>query len=126
MFKPRCATRRKEEFERAANLRDVLTGLASIERRQRVIDIRGGDVDVVGAARDGDRGCAVLLRIRGGKLLGRELDFFENVADESEASLLEAAATRFYFGRGDHGLSDLPREVISRSSSRTARPSNSC
>ena len=101
----------KMEFERAANLRDVLTGLASIERRQRAIDIRGGDVDVVGAARDGDRGCAVLLRIRGGKLLGRELDFFENVSDESEASLLEAAATRFYFGRGDHGLSDLPREV---------------
>ena len=101
----------KMEFERAANLRDVLTGLASIERRQRAIDIRGGDVDVVGAARDGDRGCAVLLRIRGGKLLGRELDFFENVADESDASLLEAAATRFYFGRGEHGLSDLPREV---------------
>ena len=102
----------KMEFERAANLRDVLTGLASIERRQRAIDIRGGDVDVVGTARDGDRGCAVLLRIRGGKLLGRELDFFENVSDESEASLLEAAATRFYFGRGEHGLSDLPREVL--------------
>ncbi|MGQ0561423.1 MAG: excinuclease ABC subunit UvrC, partial [Gemmatimonadota bacterium] len=66
------------EFERAANLRDVLTGLASIERRQRAIDVRGGDVDVVGTARDGDRACAVLMRIRKGKLLGRELDFFEN------------------------------------------------
>ncbi|MGQ0812996.1 MAG: excinuclease ABC subunit UvrC [Gemmatimonadota bacterium] len=100
------------EFERAANLRDVLTGLASIERRQRAIDIRGGDVDVVGIARDGDRGCAVLMRIRDGKLLGRELDFFENVSDETDTSLLEAAATRFYFGRGEHGLSDLPREVV--------------
>ena len=102
----------KMEFERAANLRDVLTGLASIERRQRAIDIRGGDVDVLGTARDGDRGCAVLLRIRDGKLLGRELDFFENVSEESDASLLEAAATRFFFGRGDYGLADLPREVL--------------
>jgi excinuclease ABC subunit C len=102
----------KMEFERAANLRDVLTGLASIERRQRAIDIRGGDVDVVGIARDGDRGCAVLMRIRDGKLLGRELDFFENVTDEADAALLEAAATRFYFGRGDHGLDDLPREIL--------------
>jgi excinuclease ABC subunit C len=102
----------KMEFERAANLRDVLTGLASIERRQRAMDIRGGDIDVVGTARDGDRGCAVLMRIREGKLLGRELDFFENVSDESDASLLETAATRFYFGRGDHGLSDLPREIL--------------
>jgi excinuclease ABC subunit C len=100
------------EFERAANLRDVLNGLASIERRQRAIDVRGGDVDVVGTARDGDRGCAVLLRIRDGKLLGRELDFFENVTEETDESLLEAAATRFYFGRGEHGLSDLPREVL--------------
>jgi excinuclease ABC subunit C len=100
------------EFERAANLRDVLSGLASIERRQRAIDVRGGDVDVVGTARDGDRGCAVLLRIRDGKLLGRELDFFENVTEETDESLLGAAATRFYFGRGAHGLSDLPREVL--------------
>lgn len=100
------------EFERAANLRDVLSGLASIERRQRAIDVRGGDVDVVGTARDGDRGCAVLLRIRDGKLLGRELDFFENVTEETDETLLEAAASRFYFGRGEHGLSDLPREVL--------------
>jgi excinuclease ABC subunit C len=100
------------EFERAANLRDVLNGLASIERRQRAIDVRGGDMDVVGTARDCDRGCAVLLRIRDGKLLGRELDFFENVTEETDESLLEAAATRFYFGRGEHGLSDLPREVL--------------
>lgn len=102
----------KMEFERAANLRDVLTGLESIERRQRAVDIRGGDVDVVSTARDGDRGCAVLMRIRDGKLLGRELDFFENVSEETDASLLEAATTRFYFGRGEYGQADLPREVL--------------
>jgi excinuclease ABC subunit C len=99
------------EFERAANLRDVLNGLDSIERRQRAVDLRGGDVDVVGVARDADRACAVLLRIREGKLLGRELDFFENTGDESDASLLSTAATRFYFGQGAHGMADLPREV---------------
>jgi excinuclease ABC subunit C len=99
------------EFERAGNLRDVLNGLDSIERRQRAVDLRGGDVDVVGVARDADRACAVLLRIRDGKLLGRELDFFENAGDESDASLLSTAATRFYFGQGAHGVADLPRDV---------------
>jgi excinuclease ABC subunit C len=102
----------KLEFERAANLRDVLNGLQSIERRQRAVDLRGGDVDVVGVARDADRACAVLLRIRDGKLLGRELDFFENAEDEAEASLLSTAATRFYFGQGEHGMADLPREIF--------------
>ena len=100
------------EFERAANLRDVLNGLESIERRQRAVDLRGGDSDVVGVARDADRACAVLLRIRDGKLLGRELDFFENTGEESDESLLSTAATRFYFGQGDHGVADLPREIF--------------
>ncbi|MGQ0560448.1 MAG: helix-hairpin-helix domain-containing protein, partial [Gemmatimonadota bacterium] len=30
----------------------------------------------------------------------------------TDDSLLEAVATRFYFGRGEHGLSDLPREIL--------------
>ncbi len=100
------------DFERAANLRDVLTGLQSIEQRQRALDVRGGDVDVIGVARDGDQACAVQLRIREGKLLGRELDFFENAGGESEDELLSTAVSRIYFGRGDHGLADLPREVL--------------
>jgi excinuclease ABC subunit C len=100
------------EFERAASLRDVLTGLASIERRQRALDVRGRDVDVIATARDGERGCAVLLRIRGGKLLGREVDFFENLGDTGDAELTATAATRLYFGRGEHGTADLPRELL--------------
>jgi len=100
------------DFERAARLRDVLTGLDAIERRQRMLDVRGGDQDVIGTARDGDRACAVLLRIRGGKLLGREIAFFENLGDEADDALLATAASRFYFGRGEHGTADLPDEIF--------------
>jgi excinuclease ABC subunit C len=100
------------DFERAATLRDTLAGLDSLERRQRALDVRGGDTDVIGVARDRDRGCAVLLRIREGKLLGREVDFFENLADAADDAVAETATTRFYFGRGEHGTADLPREVL--------------
>lgn len=100
------------DFERAATLRDVLNGLEGLERRQRALDLRGGDTDVVGTARDGDHACAVLLRIRDGKLLGREVDFFENLGDSPDAEILSTATTRFYFGRGEHGTTDLPREVL--------------
>jgi excinuclease ABC subunit C len=100
------------DFERAATLRDVLNGLESLERRQRALDVRGGDTDVIGIARDGDGACAVLLRIRAGKLLGREVDFFENLGDVGEADVVSTATTRFYFGRGEHGTADLPREVL--------------
>jgi len=100
------------DFERAATLRDVLAGLDNIEKRQRALDVRARDIDVIGAARDGDRGCVVLLRIRGGKLLGRELDFFGNLGDDPDATLLSAAAMRFYFGRGEREAEELPREVL--------------
>jgi excinuclease ABC subunit C len=100
------------DFERAATLRDTLTGLDALERRQRAMDVRGGDQDVVGVARDGDHASAVLLRIRRGKLLGREVHHFTNLEEEDEAALLGAVATQFYLGRGTQGLSDLPREVL--------------
>jgi len=100
------------DFERAASARDVLAGLESLERRQRALDVRGGDTDVVGMARDGDQACAVLLRVRDGKLLGREVDFFENLEDAGDDAVLSTAVTRFYFGRGEHGTADLPRELL--------------
>jgi excinuclease ABC subunit C len=100
------------DFERAATLRDVLTGLDSLERRQRAMDVRGGDTDVIGFARDGDQACAVLLRVRDGKLLGREVDFFENLMEASDADVTSTAVTRFYFGRGEHGTADLPQAVL--------------
>jgi excinuclease ABC subunit C len=100
------------DFERAATLRDVLNGLDGLERRQRALDVRGGDTDVIGIARDGDNACAVLLRVREGKLLGREVDFFENLGDGGDPEVVSTATTRFYFGRGEHGMTDLPREVL--------------
>lgn len=100
------------DFERAARMRDALAGLDAIERRQRMLDVRGGDQDVIGTARDGDRACAVLLRIRDGKLLGREVDFFENIEDESDEAILGVAVGRFYLGRGEYGISDLPKEIL--------------
>jgi excinuclease ABC subunit C len=100
------------DFERAATLRDTLTGLDALERRQRAMDVRGGDQDVVGVARDGDHASAVLLRIRHGKLLGREVHHFVNLEEEDEASLLSAVVTQFYLGRGGQGLTDLPREIL--------------
>ncbi|HSL69022.1 MAG TPA: helix-hairpin-helix domain-containing protein, partial [Longimicrobiales bacterium] len=42
----------------------------------------------------------------------RGVDFFENLAGESDAEFLSTVATRFYFGRGELGTLDLPREVL--------------
>jgi excinuclease ABC subunit C len=87
------------EFERAAEFRDVLRGLEELERRQLAIDPRGGDVDAVAVARDGDTACGVIFKIREGKLLGREAHFLGNVEGEEEGAVLSAFIARYYLAQ---------------------------
>ena len=84
------------DFERAAQLRDVLSHLEKMEEPTVVMKAEGGDSDVVGYARDGDDAVAVLLRVRDGKVLGREHRFLENVEGEEDAAILNAFLVRYY------------------------------
>jgi excinuclease ABC subunit C len=77
------------DFERAAQLRDVLSHLEKMEEPTVVMEVEGGDRDVIGYARDGDDAVVALLRIRGGKLLARDHQFVENVDGVPDADVLE-------------------------------------
>jgi excinuclease ABC subunit C len=100
------------DFERAAELRDVLAGLDALALGQRVHRTQGGDFDILGLARDGDLGAGVILRVRRGLLLGRESLRFANILHESDADLLGSLLSRYYLGGGDVVLADLPRQVL--------------
>jgi excinuclease ABC subunit C len=100
------------DFEQAAKLRDVLQGLDTLAREQRVHKAQGGDLDVVGLARDGRLAAGVVLRIRSGLLLGRESLRFTDVGQEPDRTLLDSLLSRHYLGGGDARLADLPRTVL--------------
>ncbi|MBI4540386.1 MAG: excinuclease ABC subunit UvrC [Gemmatimonadetes bacterium] len=100
------------DFERAAHLRDVLSGLDALAAQQRVQRVGGGDLDVVGLARDGGFACGVVLRVRRGVLLGLESHRFRKIEDERDADLLAALAGRFYLGRGEQGTTGLAGEIL--------------
>jgi len=78
------------DFERAAELRDALQHLDQMEEPTVVLEVEGGDRDVIGFARDGDDACVVLLRVRAGKLLSREYRFLVNVEGEEDSAILSA------------------------------------
>ncbi len=78
------------DFERAGELRDVLQHLERMEEPTVVLEVEGGDRDVIGYARDGAEACVTWMRIRAGKLLARDHQFFENIDDESDAAVLQA------------------------------------
>ncbi len=100
------------DFERAANMRDVLAGLDSLAREQRVHKAQGGSFDIVAIARDGDLGAGVVLKVRSGLLLGRETQRFAQILDESDAEVLSSLVSRHYLGKGERASADLPREIL--------------
>ena len=84
------------EFERAGELRDALLKLESIEEPTVVMQVEGGDRDVVGFARDGDDACVSILRIRDGKLLARDHRYLANVEGEPDDAILVAYLLQHY------------------------------
>src|SRR3954466_4767308 len=86
------------DFERAAELRDVLQHLENMEEPTVVLEVEGGDRDVIGYARDGDDACVTILRIRSGKLLSREQRFLENIDGEEDAEVMSVFLAGSYVG----------------------------
>jgi excinuclease ABC subunit C len=76
------------DFERAAELRDALQHVKAMEEPTVVLEVEGGDRDVIGYARDADDACIALLRVRSGKLLAREHRFLENIEGEPDTAIL--------------------------------------
>jgi len=84
------------DFERAAELRDALRHLEKMEEPTVVLEVEGGDRDVVGYARDGEDACVVIMRIRGGKLLARDHRLVEHAEDEDDGAVLGACLAQWY------------------------------
>ena len=87
------------DYERAAEMRDAVAHLGDIEEPSAMVDVGGGDRDVIGYARDGDDACVAILVIRDGKLLAREHRLLEHVEDAADAEVLAAFMAGSYLSR---------------------------
>ncbi len=90
-----------ENYERAKELRDALRWLEKLEEPVAVEVIGTGDADAIGFARDGDDAAAVLMRVREGRVVGREHRFLEGVEEESDPAILSAFLVRYYIPAED-------------------------
>jgi excinuclease ABC subunit C len=86
----------REDYERAKEMRDALRWLERLEEPASVEVIGTGDADVVGYARDGDDAVGVLIRVREGRVVGREHRFLEGLEEEEDGAVLSAFLARYY------------------------------
>ncbi|MCI0340455.1 MAG: excinuclease ABC subunit UvrC [Planctomycetales bacterium] len=94
-----------ERFEEAARYRDQAAALERTGEAQRVVDPRGGDRDVIGLRRDGERATVVVLLVRDGTLVSTRT--FTLDTDLPDRELLAAVIGQLYTG-GD----PPPEEVL--------------
>ncbi|HXB23764.1 MAG TPA: excinuclease ABC subunit UvrC, partial [Gemmatimonadaceae bacterium] len=88
-------------YEQAAELRDMLAKLERLEEPTVVMEVEGGDRDVVGFARDGEDASVVTMRIRSGKLLARDHRLLSNIEGETDAAVLSAYLSQSYTGSAE-------------------------
>ncbi|NQV50127.1 MAG: excinuclease ABC subunit C [Candidatus Marinimicrobia bacterium] len=101
------AAAKNMEYEFAARHRDQLEAVRSYVSRQRLRTSDFEDRDVLGVARQDNLTCGILIRIRAGKLIGKEQFRFRGTEDENLPSILSRMITRVY-----ENASFIPREIL--------------
>ncbi len=96
-----------QQYEHAARHRDQLEAVRSYVSRQRLKTSDFEDRDVLGVARQDNLTCGILIRIRAGKLIGKEQFRFRGTEDEGLPSILSRMITRVY-----EDASFIPREIL--------------
>jgi len=94
----------REEFERAAALRDHITRLERVGQRQKVVLPRERDMDVMVV--DIEKGAALVLYVRDGRVLGHDLFYLDGWKDRTPGDILGHFMVQYYGG------SPIPDEVV--------------
>ncbi len=94
-------------FEQAAKTRDKLESINVYTSRQKMITDDFIDRDVFAFEKEDNDGCAMVLKIRDGKVIGKTHYYVNNVIDEDEAKILENIITNHY-NKTDY----IPEEIF--------------
>ena len=83
-------------FEQAAMLRDRIRGVQNLMERQKAINVRGGDQDILACVSDGIDAMVEVVYVRGGHMIGAESYALEGAGDQSVAQVLSQFILQFY------------------------------
>ncbi|MBQ2943368.1 MAG: excinuclease ABC subunit UvrC [Ruminococcus sp.] len=92
------------EFERAASIRDSINAIKKLSDKQKVIQSKVKDQDVIAYFSDRNKACFEIFRFEGGRLCDRQ-DFVVDVM-EDEKSAREEFITSYYGAR-----TDIPQNI---------------
>jgi len=87
---------RNMRFEQAAQIRDRIRDAQSLLERQKAINVRGGDQDILACVTDELDAMVEVVYVRGGHMIGAENYALEGAGDQGCAQILAQFILQFY------------------------------
>ena len=86
----------KQEYEKAAYLRDKMLAIENISQKQKVSNINENAIDVIGIAKNSLSACIEVFFVRQSKMIGRENYFFNDLNELEEKEILSEFVKQYY------------------------------
>ena len=87
---------RNMRFEQAAQLRDRIRDAQSLLEKQKAINVRGGDQDILACTTDEIDAMVEIVFVRGGHMIGAEHYCLEGAGDQTNAQVLSQFILQYY------------------------------
>jgi len=100
----------KQEFEEAALLRNKIDILEKYSNSQKMVSNDNNARDIIAVAAEDDDACAVIFKIREGKIIGRIHLYSKGVLHKSEKEIIETFVNQYY-----NNSDEIPTEIYLQS-----------
>lgn len=97
----------KQEYEKAAMIRDKKQAIERISVKQKVSNINENSIDVIGVYKNNLSVCVEIFFVRNSKMIGREHYFLENMQDEDIKTILSDFVKQYYLQKVE-----LPSKIM--------------
>lgn len=97
----------KLEFEKASMYRDQINSLNGLQEKQKIVNSKMIDQDVIGMAKGIEEVCIQIFFIRSGKIVGREHFLLEDNFNSDRKEIMSSFIKQFYIGSAY-----VPREIL--------------
>ena len=97
----------KQEYEKAATIRDKKQAIERISIKQKVSNINENSIDVIGIYKNDLSVCVEVFFVRNSKMIGREHYFLNNMQEEEIKDILSDFIKQYYLEKVD-----LPSKIM--------------
>lgn len=97
----------KLEFEKAAQIRDKIQSIKSIDEKQKIINSKQTDGDIIALITAENKAFTEVFFVRSGKIVGRENYRIDDVADISNEQIMTDFVKQFY-----SNANYIPQEIL--------------